>query len=276
MCQSVSDLHQPHTNELNPGSTILSEGQATEYWARSGMNPIIDRIYCTGVVEDAAGDAIPAFPSSIRRSEGEHLYRLVRDRGLERTLEIGMGYGLSTLFVCQGHKERGRGFHVAIDPNQSTTFRSIGVLNAARADVDFFVQLYEEESYKRLPILLSEDESFDFVLVDGMHLFDYALVDFFYTDLLLRVGGFIAIHDMWMPALRRVVSFILRNRAYRLVRIDTTVGMSRAVRAGKTIQKLLQAPLSRDYSRFRFGAESLCVLEKTADDERKWDFHRRF
>ena len=42
---------------------------------------------------------------------------------------------------------------------------------------------------------LFENESLDFIFIDGWHTFDYTLVDFFYSDLLLKIGGIIIIDD---------------------------------------------------------------------------------
>jgi len=75
-----------------------------------------------------------------------------------------------------------------------------------------------------LPRLCAEGERFDFVFIDGRHLFDCVLVDFFYVDRLLEVGGYVALDDLWMPAVRKVKSFILRNRSYELVPVPGETG----------------------------------------------------
>ena len=36
---------------------------------------------------------------------------------------------------------------------------------------------------------------FDFIFIDGWHTFDYTLVDMFYADRLLRIGGYLLIDD---------------------------------------------------------------------------------
>ena len=63
------------------------------------MNPLIEQIYETGMVEDRQGEKYKAFPASIKREDGEALYRVVKDAGARRTLETGMAYGLSSLFL---------------------------------------------------------------------------------------------------------------------------------------------------------------------------------
>jgi len=111
-----------------------------------------------------------------------------------------------------------------------------------------------------------------------MHLFDFALVDFFYVDKMLRQGGFVAFHDMWMPSLRKLVSFIVRNRRYERVLTDTVSGLKWRRRILKTGKRLLQFGLDRNHSglRFSFGSENLCVLRKLGDDDRVYDDHQLF
>ena len=67
-----------------------------------------------------------------------------------------------------------------------------------------------------LPQLCSQKEEFEFAFIDGSHLFDFTFVDFFFIDKLLAVGGHVAFDDLWMPAVRKVVSFVLKNKPYQL------------------------------------------------------------
>ena len=83
------------------------------------MNEVIERIYRTGKVEDPSRGPITPFPASIPYETGALLYSMVSREQLGRTLEVGMAYGLSTLFICQAHGDRGSGAHTAIDPYQT-------------------------------------------------------------------------------------------------------------------------------------------------------------
>jgi hypothetical protein len=93
-------------------------------------------------------------------------------------------------------------------------------LNAQRAGLADRVRLIEAPSYEALPSLLKERAKLDFAFIDGMHTFDYALLDFFYVDKLLSPGGYVAFDDLWMPAIRKVIAFVLRNRSYELVKLE--------------------------------------------------------
>jgi len=198
------------------------------------LPPLLEQIYETGEVEDEHGERHPSRPTSIAREEAHALARCVRDHGAARTLEVGMAYGLSTLALAGAHG----GAHVAIDPFQRSDWRSIGILNVARAGLDARVRVIERRSDEALADLAARGERFDLAFVDGLHLFDATLVDFHFADRLLDVGGRVALHDLWMPSIRAAVDFIAANRAYE--------------------------PTGE-------GTDNLLVLRKAAEDDRPWD-----
>ena len=204
---------------------------------------LIDEIYETGQVEAADGSLIDAFPESIPEAHASEIERLVRDMHLTRTLETGMAYGLSTLTICGVHEQRGEGEHVAIDPNQSTDWENIGVLNLERAGLAGRARVIEARSDEALPRMRDEGLRIDFALIDGLHLFDATIVDFFHADRMLDTGGVVVFHDTWMPAIADAVAYVESNRAYE---------------------------------RLKAGDGAMAALRKTAEDDRAWDFHADF
>jgi predicted O-methyltransferase YrrM len=204
---------------------------------------LIDRIYETSKVEAADGSLHDAFPEALPESHARDIARLVRDLGLVSTLETGMAYGLSTLAICGVHEERGEGAHVAIDPHQSTDWQGIGTLNLERAGLDHRARVIEARSDEALPRLRDEGLRIDFALIDGLHLFDAALVDFFHADRMLDLGGVVVFHDTWMPAVAQATEFVRTNRAYEILEV---------------------------------ADPAMVALRKLRDDDRAWDFHRDF
>jgi predicted O-methyltransferase YrrM len=239
------------------------------------MNAVLTQIYQTGLVQDAEGN--PIRPSaSVPQEVGRQLYNLIHAENLENSLEIGMAFGVSTLFMCQAHRDKGSGHHTVIDPYQASLFRSIGVLNVKRAGFEELVNFHQAPSHAILPQLLNEGRSFDFAFVDGSHLYDYVMVDFFYIDKLLQVGGYIVFDDLWMPAIRKVIAYIARNRAYEVLpasSLDQGPPWRRAARIGR---RLLQNPLEWDHSGFKLSADKIAILRKVRQDQREWHFHRSF
>lgn len=240
------------------------------------MNQVLKNIYSSGKVEDNDHDFLDCFPTSIPFETGMALYHLVRKHKPGKTLEVGMAFGLSTLFMCQALKDNGSGLHTAIDPFQSTSWRSIGILNIERAELKEVFRFFEAHSYETLPQLYFEGERFDLAFVDGSHLFDLTLIEFFYIDKLLNVGGYIAFDDLWMPSIRKVVSFILRNRNYNLVRDLPGDGVKGWRSAGAIAKRFIQTPFTRDFA-IKLIPGNVCVLKKLADENRDDCKHyRRF
>ncbi len=239
------------------------------------MNDIIEQIFRSGYVEDAQGKIDECSASSVTFEAGALLYDFVRAVKPEKTLEIGMGYGISTLFMCQAHRDNGAGCHTAIDPFEEKAFKSIGLLNVERANLKDILRFYHAPSDEVLQQLYAQNERFDFAFIDGNHRFDYALVDFFYIDKLLNIGGQVAFDDLWMPGVRKVASFVLKNKPYKLVCPPSTRSMPVWRRMLRTGRRILQNPLGRDWA-LKFVPQNVALFKKMANDSRGWKFHRAF
>jgi predicted O-methyltransferase YrrM len=205
--------------------------------------PLLEKIYETGQVQTEQGDQRSAQPVGVPRAHAVWLAALVSDQGLESTLETGMAYGLSTLAIAGAHAARGAGRHIAIDPTVNGYYEGIGPANVRSAGLADRVRVIAEGSQLALPRLAGEGVQLDFAFIDGMHLFDYALIDFFYVDHMLATGGFVAFHDTWMPAVRDVVDFVATNRRYESV--DAIPG-------------------------------GIAAFRKVGPDQRSWTYHRAF
>lgn len=241
------------------------------------MNPVIDRIYATRRVEDDEGNILDIEPG-VKYAEGLALYDLIRNRGAGETLEVGMAIGLSALFMCQAHKDGGGGRHTAVDPRQGEEYRFTGVKNVERAGLGSYLRLLHAPSDEALPRLVSDGETFDLIFIDGKHLFDFVLVDFYYADKLIRPGGCVVLHDYWMPAVRKALSFVLRNRQYKVVRDHGTSPWSLMTRIGGFFLNLFQS--RNDIFSLKLvlaaGGRNYCALEKLEDDARLDGHFRNF
>lgn len=246
------------------------------------MNPLIEEIYRTKRVQDSEGNYINPFPSSIEYETGEFLYNFVRKIKAAHTLEIGMACGLSALFICQAHHDNGGGCHTAIDPMESTLFKSAGLSNIKRAGLEKNFRFYEAKAHQILPRLLIDNERFDLIFIDGGHLFDYTLVSFFYADQLLKAGGYLIFHDTWMPSVRKVLRFILQNRRYCLDSISLwKPAHRRRERRIAFLSKITRIPIEKYYLLllslpFMCNLPNYCALKKMGDDERKYNHYRPF
>lgn len=184
-------------------------------------NGVLDEIRSTGRVWSRPGETLRV-TGQVAEDEGRLLQRLIREVGARRTLEIGLRYGISALYICEALAGVRDARHEAIDPSQHRTtqyggtWHGIGVSNLGRAGYEHVVKLYEEPSHRVPPRLLAEQWEFDLVFIDGWHTFDHVLLDFFYSDLLLRSGGVVVFDDTDREVIRAVCRFLVRNHPYTL------------------------------------------------------------
>ena len=236
-------------------------------------NSVLEKIYTTNHVEDEQGNSINVFPTATPKIVAQFLSELIQKYDCQKTLEIGMAYGLSTVAICQAHADKGSGSHIAIDPYQSKNYKSIGLLNVERAEFTEKLRFIEESSAIALPRLVEEGEKLDLAFIDASHLFDYTLLEFFYIDMILETGGLIVFDDIWMPSIRKAVSFVLKNRAYKIIPLKAKSNWKQQI--GRIGTRVLQTQLSWE-SGLKWSRENICIVQKQNDDKRKWDFYRDF
>ncbi len=107
------------------------------------------------------------------------LYNTVRREKPELVVEIGMAFAGSTLSILSALEENRKGRVVSIDPGQTEHFGNGGLHNVERSNLRHRHELMEEPSYLALPRLIDQGARVDMGYIDGMHTFDYTLVDFF-------------------------------------------------------------------------------------------------
>jgi predicted O-methyltransferase YrrM len=156
-------------------------------------------------------------PVAIGAAEGAALREWVRREGARRTLETGLGYAVSTLFICEGLLANGPdGRHVAIDPRLPHSHVDAGLRKLVEAGVRELVEFHGEGSELVLPRLLAEGRSFELAFLDGNHRFEGVFLDLVYCGRLLHPGGVVFADDAQLPAVRRAVGFCVANLQWTL------------------------------------------------------------
>lgn len=187
---------------------------------------VLARILETGMVEGPNGEQIEVH-SQVSPGEGEFLQSVIRHVRPKRSIEVGLAYGLSTLYMCEALVEVGAERHVAVDPYQFavppeegrhytsfTGWKGVGLANVKRAGYGDLVEHIAERSDVALPRLAASGTKFDFAFIDGYHTFEAAFIDFYYIDQMINVGGVIAFDDLTYPAVCKAVRFAIQNRDY--------------------------------------------------------------
>jgi len=216
------------------------------------MNPVLTKLLQSGLVERPDGSSV-SLESNISIEDGLFIQQILSELQPMVTLEVGMAYGISTLFICESIAQFRNARHIVIDPFQKHVpnpsigiesrpadpgWEGLGLFNVQRAGYLDIVDFREEPSYLALPRLVAEGVKIDFAFIDGMHTFDYVLLDFFYVDLLLNIGGIVVFDDVNYRSITKLCRFILQNRAYEVVQPG-----------GQAVQK--QSRIMRFFNHFR-------------------------
>ena len=177
-------------------------------------------------------------------AEGLFLYELCAAGGVTSTLEIGLAYGFSTVFLLAALERNGGGRHVAVDPYQAADWHGVGATTAgglvagATHLTPASFECLEERSEAALVDLQRRGESFGLVFVDGYHRFDDVLLDFTLAARMVPVGGLIVLHDRRLASVKAVASWVRHDRP--------------------------------DFARVTAPCRNLVAVRRVGDDERDW------
>jgi len=186
---------------------------------RRQLQAVISRLLeSRTVVARRDGKLHELFPIGIPSREGEALRAWVRREAAASTIEVGLGYGISALFICDGllaNRHR-NAWHVALDPNQSAGFSDVGLQVVDEAGAAGMLEFHSERSEIALPRFLSSGRSFDLAFIDGNHRFEGVFLDLMYLGRLVRGGGVIVLDDYQLPSVKTAVRFCLSNLGWGL------------------------------------------------------------
>jgi predicted O-methyltransferase YrrM len=227
------------------------------------MNDVLKEILATNTVRTPRGETLP-LKEHIPQLECEVMQTWIAAYRPRRLLEIGLACGVSALFICDALAQTGdleTVTYYVIDPFQHSTWLSVGIRNLDRAGYRGVYTFYEEPSEFCLPRLAAEQVRLDFALIDGFHTFDHTLVDFFYINRLLSIGGIVVFDDIQLPSIQKVVAHVATYECYEILPPPPQLRRSLPAR----VRRLLNVPEFR-----------LTAFLKTAPDRRRWDWHREF
>ena len=237
------------------------------------MLPLVEEILQTKQVRTVDGATTLALKDSIDEAIGALLQKLIAEKRPSITMEIGLAYGLSTLFICEALAKVGGTRHIAIDAFQSSIWGGIGLHHVRTAGYGNLLELREELSQDALPRLVAEGVKVDFAYIDGTHTFDQKIVDFFYVDRILNVGGVIVFDDCDWPSIHQVCRFIATNRPYRVC--GSTRGTPPGIRGGvikwaarhsRNLRLLLKPRFLQPDEQFGIQAAARCIAFEKLDE----------
>jgi len=191
-------------------ATLAARAIPSLHELRSYRRALFER----GTAPGRSGKSINLWPVGVTEPAGEFLRDLVIREGASRTLEVGMGLGLSTIFIAEallsGRAAPRELSHVVFDPMPELLdwagydqLRESGVLG--------LVDVQLQDSRTALPSLIAAGRVFDFIYVDGAHWFDFVMLDILNALRLVRPGGLVVVDDHWMPAVQMALAFVHSN-----------------------------------------------------------------
>lgn len=249
------------------------------------MNLVLQEILDTRQVLLPSGDRV-AVSSHIDPACGALLQRAIRDVQPSVAVEVGLAFGISTLYILESLAETGSRKLIGIDPAQNdSTWCGGGLHNIERAGYRDLYEFYQDTSQQVLPMLVARGERIGFGFIDGWHTFDHALLDFFYIDQMLDIGGIVVFDDVGYPAIRRLCEFVVVNRSYEIYDSVKYEKRARLRRTAKQLVREVLLPLYKtDQTPSRpmrnriaaLGDVYFLALRKTAKDYRRWDHFVHF
>lgn len=161
------------------------------------ISAAIARAYSTNSVRGSDGQLHSIVPASVPQERGEFLYRICRAERPQTTLEVGMAWGLSTLFIMRALIDSATVSprHVVMDPGQTSRYHDAALILLNELGLDSIIEFYPESSALVLPQLVSQGRKFDFAFIDGDHRFASVFIDVYFVDQLVKPGGVIVLDD---------------------------------------------------------------------------------
>ncbi len=186
-------------------------------------------------------DDIKKIEANINTREGTYISNIIKKNNYKKCFEVGLAHGISSIYIL---KNFGTSL-ISIDPFQKSQWDNQALKFIKHLGYDKNHSLIEKKSHVALPKMLEKygEDSFDFSFIDGDHKFDVTLLDFYYSSLLVRIGGTIIIDDALHAGVSKCIKFI-----------DTNMSNF----------KKLESP------------NTIAVYKKVGEDKREWFYHKNF
>jgi cephalosporin hydroxylase len=257
------------------------------------MNPVLEKILRTGNTTSASGEIIKVH-SQISEKQGESLQEIISAVRPKVSLEIGLAYGIASLYICEALAKVQAERHIIIDPFQHQGWKGIGFLNLKQAGYEKMIEFHEAPSFQVLPKLEADGLRIDFAFIDGWHTFDYVMVDFFYIDKMLRVGGVLVFDDLCYASIRKLCRYILTNLPYSVFQKPAPAASHKVTLKrwlafnlsvfSKEVRRIAKPEILEPDHKLGLRDQAYVALKKEKEDvcgngsngTRRWDDHHEF
>ena len=224
----------------------------------------------TALTDEFISNCAPV--GAVTAGEARVLAALVLNNKCKNCLEIGVANGASALALTQA-ASRISGHVYGVDPCQLNEHQSAALHLLQRHGLADNFTLLPEPAHLAAPKLLASEVKFDLAFIDGMHCFEFKSLDVFYSDRLLRVGGYLVLHDLGFQSTKKVWRLLRTTGRYRSISTHS-LHLSWFWRIRRLAGAILRG---KDLWYFwPNGFSNLLVLEKLHDKEVAWDHYQHF
>jgi predicted O-methyltransferase YrrM len=249
------------------------------------MHHLLNDIFSSRQVEDRYGNKMELH-SNTTSGQCEFIQQIIREIGPERSLEIGLAYGISTVAILDALNGLNKPFHhIVIDPFQQD-WKDIGLLNIERAGFSEKVTFYRKFSDQVLPGLYNDEYKIQFAYIDSTKVFDVLSADVYFINKILQVEGILVLDDCGFPGIRMLTRFLSQHPSYKIYKTFTEDGASKKVKFLRNAYHLLFQALpfkEKVLPNYNFkkdedlGVNYNCIaFQKIKEDDRSWDWHQSF
>lgn len=224
------------------------------------MNALLAELLATNHVQWPDGARQPLH-SHIPAFECQIIQQWIKDYRCSQLIEIGLAYGISSLFICDAIADQPEAVYHIIDPHQTRNWQGVGLRHLQAAGYGTRFHFYENYAECVLPHLWQAGFRCDFALIDGRHTFDQTLVDFFWINKLLVVNGIVIFDDIQLPAIQRATKYVATYPCYQRLALPAASQQATTAR----VRKLAGAPEAR-----------IVGFIKTEEDQRSHDWYVDF
>jgi predicted O-methyltransferase YrrM len=235
---------------------------------------VLERLIRDRETFDTKGNRLEV-TGTISLLEARYIQDLIIENDFRTCLETGVAYGASTVAICSAlsaaDDKGARVRHYGVDPCQFQIYGGAAMAALQECGLDRTFELCEGPGHLMLPKLVERGVIIDFAFIDGMHTFDYTMIDLFFCDKLLRPGGILCVHDMNMPSKKKALHYLMQYRKY--ARLES-VKKPFSERAGSALKEALKFAPRQSLS-YLTTIEPMLTLKKVSSFEPGWDFYAR-
>jgi predicted O-methyltransferase YrrM len=198
-------------------SSVVAAHDASQPATGDAVRRFIAQLYSSRELPGEDGVMCKLDALSVTPGRGEFIADVCREYRPARTLEVGMAWGMSTLYMLAAHLDNGSArphCHTVIDPFQTEIFHAAALRAVRDAGLAETIDFFEQPSQTVLARLAAEKQQFDLAFIDGDHRFEAAFVDWYFIDRLLKPGGVVIFDDLSIDGVYLACTFAEKNHGY--------------------------------------------------------------